>query len=230
MTNIRIAELNISIDNKYEYLERMCADYLFQGAHNMEVSVTEEEILREGNGGSYSKGYLESLAVYRKIAERLPEYDAFLLHGVVFEAEGTGVALLAPSGVGKTTHMMNWKRLLGDRLTVVNGDKPVIRRVGDTFYAYGTPWAGKEGLQTNMKTPLKKICFVERSETNFCRSFEGDLLKRLIPQVYRPSDVNAFFKTLDLIDPLTRTAELYVIGCNKEPSSAEAAYKEIMKV
>lgn len=227
MTNIRIADVNIAIDNKYEYLERQCKDYLFQGAPHMEISVTEEEILREG-GEAHSRGYLESLAVYRKIAERLPEYDAFLLHGAVFETEGCGVAFLAPSGVGKTTHMTNWKRLLGDRMTVINGDKPVIRRVRDTFYAYGTPWAGKEGLQTNARAPLKKLCFIERSETNLCKTFDGDLLKKIIPQVYRPSDVNAFFKTLDLIDSLTGSAELYVIGCNKKPSSAEVAYSVIM--
>ena len=124
---------------------------------------------------------------------------------------------------------MNWKRLLGDRLTVVNGDKPVIRRMGDTFYVYGTPWAGKEGLQSNIKTPLRKICFIERSEENFCKRVDDDLFRLIIPHVYRPADVDALFRSIDLIGGAIKKAELYVIGCNKELSSAETAYSEIMK-
>ena len=229
MTNIRIADLNISIDNKYEYLERQCTDYLFQGVPDMEISVTEEEMLREGDK-SLGMGYLESLAVYRRIAEGLPFYDAILVHGAVFDVEGCGVMLLARSGVGKTTHMANWKRLLGDRMTVVNGDKPIIRRMGDTFYAYGTPWAGKEKLQTNTRTPLKKLCSIQRADDDRCKRLQGDSFKHVIPHVYRPlDDVDALFKTIDLAEELVKSSEYYLIKCTKEPSSAEAAYSVIMK-
>ncbi len=228
MIKARLADFNIHIDNKYEYLEKMCGDYLFDGEADLTVSVTEEEIIKEQSEKITHKGYLESLAVYRNISERLPYMGAFLMHGVVADVDGTGIAFLAKSGVGKTTHMMNWKRLLGDKMTVVNGDKPLIRITDGCAYAYGTPWAGKENIHTNMKTQLKKICFIERAEENECEVFSGDPLKRLLAQTYRPADTMSFFKTLDLLSCLINNVSFYLIKCNKDISSATVAYDTVI--
>ncbi len=228
MLKLRLADYNIHIDNKYEYLEKMCGDYLFDGTADMTVSATEEEIMKEQSEKITHKGYLESLAVYRKIAEKIPYMDGFLMHGVVVDIEGTGVAFLAKSGVGKTTHTMNWKALLGDKMTVVNGDKPLIRVTDSGIYAYGTPWAGKENIHTNMKTQLKKICFIERNEENECERFDGDPLKRLLSQTYRPADTTSFFKTLDLLNRLINNTSFYLIKCNKDASSAQVAFDAVI--
>ena len=229
MLNVRLADFNICIENKYEYTEKLCNSYLHSGSPDLTVKVTEDDISREQSGQVTDRGYLESLAVYRRIAEWLPLHDAFLMHCVAVDVDGVGVTFLAKSGVGKTTHMTNWRRLLGDRLTVVNGDKPLIRKTDDGFYAYGTPWSGKEELNTNTKTPLKKLCFIERAEENECVRLEGDLLQRLLVQTYRPSDVQALFKTLDLLGELVKNAEFYLIKCNKEPISAKVAFETVFK-
>ncbi|MBR6633985.1 MAG: hypothetical protein IKL05_06780 [Clostridia bacterium] len=228
MLNLRLADFNFLIDNKYGYLEETCADYLSDGTPHLSVTVTEEEIKREQADGVDNMGYLESLAVYRKIAEWLPCHDAFLMHGTVIDVDGCGIAFLAKSGVGKTTHMTNWKALLGNRLTVVNGDKPLIRLVDGNLYAYGTPWAGKERLHTNMKTPLKKVCFIERATSNSCEKLDKNVLHRLLPQVYKPADQNALVKTLGILDKVIEGVDFYTIKCNKELSSAEIAYNEII--
>ena len=157
MINIRLAEINFCIANKYSYIEDMCKDYITENDADVTISVTDEEIYAEGSSDEYDVGYLESLAVYRKIAEKIIEYDGILLHGVVADVDGTGVAFLAKSGVGKSTHTALWQEVLGDKMTVVNGDKPLIRIIDDKIYAYGTPWAGKEKNQKNTKTNLKKI-------------------------------------------------------------------------
>lgn len=226
MLKIRLADFNICIDNKYGYLQDFCREYISDGVPDFTFSVTEEEILREGSP-KLDRGYLESLAIYRKISDTLPLYNAFLMHGAVADISGTGIAFLAVSGTGKTTHMMNWKALLGDKLTVVNGDKPLIRVTDNGIFAYGTPWSGKENLNSNMRTPLKKICFIERSEINECILPKDDLLKRLLVQTYRPSDVGAYFKTIDMLDRIIKSAEFYVMRCTKDVSSADIAYKKI---
>ena len=229
MINVKLAGFGIRIDNKYEYLEKMCADYISTEPSDIEICVTDEEIMREQSEKITHKGYLESLAVYRKIAEWLPYQGGILMHGVVMEVDDKGVALLAKSGVGKTTHMMNWKRLLGDRMTVINGDKPLVRITEEGIYAYGTPWAGKENLQTNSKVKLSAICFIERSETNECIEFEGDIFKRLLSQTYKPSDSVALVKSIDILGKISQEINFYTIKCNKEPESAEIAYNKIIK-
>ena len=64
---------------------------------------------------------------FRAFAEQLPHYNAFVLHSATFDVSGVGVAFAAHSGTGKTTHMMLWQKLLGERMTIVNGDKPIVR-------------------------------------------------------------------------------------------------------
>ena len=54
-------------------------------------------------------------------------YDAFLFHAAVVSYAGCGYAFAAKSGTGKSTHVAQWMHALGDRVTVVNGDKPLLR-------------------------------------------------------------------------------------------------------
>jgi len=229
MFGIRLAELDICIDNKYEYVEKMCEGYKVNtSSHDFSVCVTDEEITREEANGITNRGYLESLAIYRKIAETLTEYDGFLMHGVIIDITGTGVAFLAKSGTGKTTHTMLWKNLIGDKMTIVNGDKPIIRIIDGKVFAYGTPWAGKENIHSNMKTELKNICFIERSEENKCiLTNSNEIFERLFPQIYRMSDKTGMIKTLDMIDTVMKKCRFYTIMCNMNPDAAEVAYSEI---
>ena len=157
---VRFAGVLIAIENRYPFVERLCADYLADAspdACDFTVSVTPEEIAAENDGeqGEFSPAYCESLALYRKICARMLDYDAFLFHAAIVSYEGRGFAFTAKSGTGKSTHVAQWTRALGDRVTVINGDKPILRwkegqgdaegRRAGAFIAYGTPYNGKEG-------------------------------------------------------------------------------------
>lgn len=77
---IEIAEQRFSIKNRGSYVEKLCQGYLTELA-DMEISVTEEEIASENRSGeAQSPAYLESLAIYRKICERLLDEDIILCH------------------------------------------------------------------------------------------------------------------------------------------------------
>lgn len=223
---VRLAELNIGIENKHDYIRNMCADYITENTPDFIVSASESEIAEEDRGRGFDSGYLESLAVYRKIAERIVEYDGFLMHGVFGDVAGCGIAFLARSGVGKSTHAAHWKTLLEDKLTIINGDKPLVRRIGDKIFAYGTPWAGKENIHVNTKAELKKICFLERSEENECIPMgKRAVFERLIKQVYIPKDKMKLSLTLDYLDALIDKCDFYLIRCNADKSAAQTAYE-----
>lgn len=226
---ISIAGFNIGVENKYSYIYNMCRDYITDNSPDFSVSVTDAEILNESNGQKFDTGYLESLAIYRIIAEKLIEYDTFLLHGAIIDVYGCGVGFLAKSGTGKTTHMLLWKELLGENLTIINGDKPLIK-VGDKdVYAYGTPWCGKEKLNTNTKTYLKKICFIERDLENSCKLLDKKAaFERLIKQTYIPRNREKLVNIIELVFKLIDRAEFYVINCNTDISAAEIAFSEII--
>lgn len=128
---VQIAEVLVAIENRYAFSERLCADYIVNVAPDeccFSVSATPEEIAAENSDeGTFSPAYCESLALYRKICTRMLDYDAFLLHAAVVSHAGRGFAFAAKSGTGKSTHVAQWMRALGDDVTVVNGDKPILR-------------------------------------------------------------------------------------------------------
>ena len=139
---VQIAEVLVAIENRYAFTERLCADYIVDvlpDECNFLVSATPEETAAENSDeGTFSPAYCESLALYRKICTRMLDYDAFLLHAAVVSYAGRGFAFAAKSGTGKSTHVAQWMRALGDDVTVVNGDKPILRwRNGEAAEAKG---------------------------------------------------------------------------------------------
>ncbi len=142
---IQIAEVLIAIENRYAFTERLCADYIVDTSPDdcdISVAATPEEIAAENDEkGSFSPAYCESLALYRKICTRMLDFNAFLFHAAIISYAEQGFAFTAKSGTGKSTHIAQWVRALGERVTVVNGDKPILRwRTGEVAESPdGTP-------------------------------------------------------------------------------------------
>ncbi len=232
MAKYVFADIIVEINNRFDYIPEQCKDYAYSGNEpaQISISVTDKEIENEflGDDKNFSKGYIESICAYRKIAQKLPEFDAFVMHGAVFNLYDKGIAFLASSGTGKTTHLVFWKKMFKKSLTIINGDKPIIRFIDGVPYAYGTPWAGKEGLNTNARTVLTDLCFIERANHDEVVPLPNVLAPiLLLKQIYRPSDPAAVDKTYALADKLLKFCNLRIIKCTKSPNAAETAYKAI---
>ena len=240
MTNTyKIAELNIRIHSLYEEVHLLCADYMAaEGEPDFAVETTRADIEFERERSAkedkregipirhFSDSYLETLAVYRKIAEKIPEYDALLFHGSCVAVDSEGYLFTAKSGTGKSTHTRLWREQFKERAVMVNDDKPIIRIKDGSVIIYGTPWDGKHRLSTNIAVPLKAICFLTRAEKNWISPMSrSEAYPVLLQQAYRPFDKKALGKTLLLIDRLTSEVGLWKLGCNTDPEAALVAYE-----
>lgn len=235
---IRLADKNIRIRTVYEETASFCRNYAIPDAEepDFEVCTQLEDIEQErlysrrtdeleGRAPRpFSDAYLETLALYRKIAEKMPEYGTFLFHGSCVAVDGMGYLFTAKSGTGKSTHSRLWRELLGDKAVMVNDDKPLIHIAEDgVAFACGTPWDGKHRLSTNMSVPLKAICILERSAENRIRKItKTEAMPMLIQQSYRPADPAALACTLKLLDRMN--VQFYRLGCNMDISAAELSY------
>ena len=233
---LKIAGFNFDIKNQYYYITKRLGNYCntdFNKKVDYSFSNSKEDIEKEYaiSEEKLSLAHAEISKTLRTISEWLPNRDAFVLHSATFDVDGVGVAFAARSGTGKSTHMFLWQKLLGDRMTVVNGDKPIVRFFDDEPdcpYAYGTPWNGKEKLGCNMRTPLKHICFIERAKENSVEKVEAkDAINRILNQVYMPKNPVALAKTIELINRLINCCNFWQINCNMEPEAAEVAYNAI---
>ena len=233
----RFAEQAVQISSLYNYVHQYCADYQIAGIPAFEVKTSEEDIALEREKSlrediafgravrEFSDSYLESLAVYRKIAERMPAYDTILFHGSVVALDGEGYLFTARSGTGKSTHTQLWLEYFGDRAVIINDDKPLLRIVDGTITAYGTPYNGKHRRGCAASVPLRAICALERSEINHIERVEKKAIyPLLLQQSYRPSDPVMLSRTLMLLDRALKTVGLYRLGCNTEKEAARISY------
>ena len=240
-SSYQFADRIIQIQSICPDVHRLCDDYRAEGALDFAVETTQADIDFEREKSvredeiegiqirQFSDGYLETLAVYRKIAEKMPDYDTILFHGSCVAVDGVGYLFTAKSGTGKSTHTRLWRELLGGQAVMVSDDKPLIRISDSGAVIYGTPWDGKHRLSTNIAVPLKALCILEQAEQNAIRQITAEeAYPMLLQQAYRPMDSMALSKTLTLIDKLASAVSLWRLGCNRDIEAARVAY-EAMK-
>ena len=230
MFQIEAAGLVIRIENRFDYVENMCRDYATSPNRpaDIAVSVSEEELRREiAKAPEYFFGdaYGEAVVAYEKISNALPAFDAFVMHSSVVAVDGKAYCFAADSGMGKSTHTRYWKEVLGERVTVINGDKPIYRFQGEELMAYGTPWCGKEKWQTNTAAPLEALCLLERGEDNAVFPVNAfDMLGELTRQFHLPGGGQVdLAKLMELIDRMVTTVPVYRLRCRNDVSAAETA-------
>lgn len=215
-----------------------CRDYLCDDAPDFTVGITMRDILFEREKSeqedrlegipvrSFSDAYLETVAVQRKIAEHLFDYDTLLFHGSVVAVDGEAFLFTAKSGTGKSTHTRLWRQVLGDQAVMVNDDKPFLRMTEQGVLACGSPWNGKHGLGSNRSVPLKAVCILERGEENRIRLITPkEALPMLLQQSNRPMDRSLLPKYLELLDRLAGCVEFYRLACNMDPGAALVSYR-----
>lgn len=173
---------------------------------------------------SFSERSMEALAVLRKIANRIIDYNILLFHSSVIAVDGKAYIFTAPSHTGKTTHTCLWLEQL-PQAYVLNGDKPFLKIETDgRVLACGTPWQGKEHYGVNETLPLEAICLLERDETNHIeRVSVKDALNSLILQTHLPYDPMVKVKALQLIGHVAQSVRLYRLGCNMDPEAARVS-------
>lgn len=233
MFTIRMANLNIKIHNKYDYVKELCKDYLInEDKIDLEVSTNDEEIREEKSAcnNEYSEEYCEATCIYRNICNKIVFNNRFFLHASVIEVDGQSYAFAANSGTGKSTHTFLWNEYFKKRARIINGDKPILEIKGGKLLAYGTPWCGKEGFNVNTSSPIKSICFIERSEKNeLLKIDEVETIDRLIEQLEFPKDKENVEKLIDLLDWVIKNIPFYILKCNISQEAVEVAYSGMNK-
>ena len=229
--SIRLADYNSLVHARHGYTATLCKDYLIpepltEETADLTVTASEEEMALETrkNHLRMAEGYVESICIYREICRRLPPLGGMLLHSAVISDGVRGYAFTANSGVGKTTHIKLWQQTFGEEIRIINGDKPILRKRDGVWYAYGTPWCGKEGWNVNTAVPLAGICFLRRGETNTVAPFGvNEAVAEIMPQLLLPDDPPCLMATLDMLDGLLTEVPLFELHCTISEEAARIA-------
>ena len=227
--NVSFAGLPIGILSESDYMRNFCRDYITGKEPLFTVEASEEEILAEMAEAQTrtSRDYAESLCIYRAIAEIIPLYGGMVFHGAAVKYGKKAYIFTAPSGTGKSTHINLWRRFLGERVGIINGDKPIIRISEEEITVWGTPYAGKEKWQKNTSAPLGGICVLSQGTDNTVSELPRDeRFMKLYMQTYRPKEKEAAEKTLSQVISLC-SAPCYSISCDMTENAVRATFEAL---
>lgn len=229
MGKYKIADLIIQINTTDPYSLKLMKDYEYKGEEKAEfsVSVTEEMLKYEKKlAEENSYAYCESTAILRCICNKVLEsYDGFFFHCSCLEMDGKAYIFTAPSGTGKSTHARLWREYFGEKVTMINDDKPIVRRENGKFYIYGTPWQGKSNIGNNVKVPVYAICVLHQGKENKVKRINLiEALSFFMDQTERPKSRKSMENLLELFDDLLNQIPVYLMECNISYDAVLTAY------
>lgn len=240
---LKIADVSFEVFPMYETTAVYFRNYLTDDKPAYCVEITQDDLISEQayldqeareegmKLRKFTAPFLERTAIQRKVAEALLKHDTLLLHGSTVAVDGKAYLFTAACGTGKSTHTRLWREVFGDRAVIINDDKPFLKFTGDDVIAYGSPWSGKHGLDTNTSASLTGICVLRRGPENVIyRALIEDVVAMLYHQVFLPTDPALQEKTKELVGKLVNKVSLWEMECTKDQQAAEIAYAAMSKV
>lgn len=158
--------------------------------------------------------------------QHLLDFDGLRLHSSCVVVDNRAYFFTADSGTGKSTHTNLWLKQFGDRAFILNDDKPALRLEDGVWYAYGTPWSGKNNISRNVRVPVGGIACIERGVINEIERYSGiGAINSIISQLERPDSAECRIKLLKLLDKLFEKVPVWKLRCNMDPEAAIVSYE-----
>ncbi|MBQ4157041.1 MAG: hypothetical protein IJO53_03220 [Clostridia bacterium] len=156
---------------------------------------------------------------------QLLNFGGMLLHSSCVVKDGYAYLFTASPGTGKSTHTKLWLKMFGDSAYILNDDKPALRVENGEWFAYGTPWSGKNDISVSARVPVKGIAVLARGEENVIRRIAGKkAIFGLMEQTARPRNAEDRIKMMELLDQLLMSVPVWELHCNMSPEAALVSY------
>ena len=225
----KIADLITEVPEAGDLVPR-CGDYRYDGELGADIVIRTEDFRPDAwkplTGNDYV--YCESGSHFHG---QLLKFGGMMLHSSAVVVDNRAYLFSAPSGTGKSTHTRLWQQIFGDGAEVINDDKPALRCIDGTWYAYGTPWCGKDGINVNRKVPLAGICFLKQAPHNRIRRLtSAEAVQSIIWQTMRRFRLaENLDRMLNQVDSLVRSVPVFELENLPEPEAARLSYETMRR-
>ena len=193
--------------------------------------IVREELYKPERHPDWRYDQLAYMMSGAQFYRQLLKFDGMLLHASAVAVDGRAYLFSGPSGMGKSTHTRLWQELLGEDAKVFNDDKPALRCLDGVWYAYGTPWCGKDGINLDLKVPLAGICFLKRGEQNAIRTLNSkEASFELIAQTIRRfKNAELLDGMLNIVERLVRDVPIYELTNRPDLDAARLSYQTMRR-
>ncbi len=230
MDKYSIAGLKVCAEFHYDRMKTNMPKYKsdFYGEPDITINVPKSSSMTyQDNNPHFTLGSCEYSIAGTQFYTQLLDHDGMMLHSSSIMMDGNAYLFSARSGTGKSTHTSLWQKVYGeDRAQNFNDDKPAIRIIDSKAYACGTPFSGKSDINLNVIVPLKAICFIERSETNYIKKIPPfKAIPLIINQtIFKGQTPETQQKVQDMIAKIISLVPVYILGCNISDEAAILAH------
>ncbi len=229
-----IADFVTEYEPKYEKLKNLSKPFEYNGSRDTDISlnVTDEAIskLLKKMVSDTTLAEAEEFAYSSAFNRMVIKHNSVFIHSSALIYDGGAYLFSARSGVGKSTHTKLWQKAFGDKVQMINDDKPVVRIYNDKVIAYGTPFDGGSGIANNLSAPLKAIVFIERGQTNSVRiPSTTEIIQNLYLSSTRFINKENASLMLENFEKLMNMTNFYILTCNTDITSAYVARDAIIK-
>jgi len=206
-----------------------CWAYLDQSEQTSEI-VIDEKLYRPDMWPALDENDVDYMESGRQFYLRLLRYNGLMLHASAAALGGRAYLFSGPCGRGKSTHTRLWQQTFGEAVQVFNDDKPALRRLDGRWYAYGTPWCGKDGINLNQKWPLGGICFLEKSQENRIRRLPAaEALPLILAQTTYRLQPHSMELLLASLDSLLREIPVFLLENRPEEAAARLSFETMRR-
>ena len=120
--------------------------------------------------------------------------------------------------------------MIGDKVFILNGDKPFIRNIGGKAYAFGGPFKGKEGFGQSGKYEIGGIYLLRRGNQNRIEDADSkEKLKALVGSTFMYEDISIRLKILEILQTLCSTVPINILYCNINEDAVNTVKNHIEK-
>lgn len=153
---------------------------------------------------------------YLGIEQILMNYYAFYLHASFVKVADSGILFTAASGSGKSTQANLWQ--LYEQAEICNGDKTIIRKKDDGYYAYGSPFAGSSCIYKNKSARIRGIIVLSQASDNKIERIWG---KEAFLALYKEAIMNTwdadYMKNMvEILMDIAETVPIYHLACRPD--------------
>ncbi len=222
----RIADLIVEVPQAGGMASR-CREYLYSGNEVADIVIREADYHADRYPPECSEetvAYMESGTQFHR---QLLKFGGMFFHSSVVVLDGKAYLFSGHSTAGKSTHTRLWQQVFGPAARVINDDKPALRKIDGIWYAYGTPWCGKDGININERAPVAGVCFMKKAADNRIRRLNNlEAMQKILPQTthkfHREERMDLLLTSLD---SFLQTVPVYELENRPEPEAVRLSYE-----
>lgn len=155
--------------------------------------------------------------------------NASVFHASFIEYDGSAILFTAPCGTGKSTQADLWEKHQGAE--TINGDKVLIYKDNDRFFAAGLPFSGSSDICKNRILAIKAIVRLSQAKENTLTRLTGIGAYKAVFEGCYHSKWNADFNkiTSDVAVSFASNVPVYHLACLPDKDATEVLKNELFE-